>query len=87
MILVRAIATPEKIKALEDNYAAMRKEISADDFTPELYLLSGLFELKQLPKIREVLADITAKYTDNHDVKAIVEHYSRLADLAESKQK
>ncbi len=85
MVLVRAMATPEKIKSLEDNYAAMRKDISADDFTPELYLLSGLFELKQLQKIREVLADIAAKHPNNDDAKAVVEHYSRLCDLAESK--
>lgn len=85
MILLRSIAAPEKIKALEDNYAAMRKEITATDFSPELYLLSGLFEFKEYQKIREALADLSARQPGNPDAKAIVEHYGRMTDIATSK--
>jgi len=87
MIMMRAIATPQDIKAFEDNYAAMRKEMAPTDFTPELYLLSGLFEHKEYQRIKEVLADLNAKHPDNSDVKAMAEHYGRVTDIALSKKK
>lgn len=85
MILLRSITTPDKVKSLEDNYTAMRKEIAPTDFTPEMYLLSGLFEMKEYQKIRDVLADLSAKQPGNADAKAIVDHYSRMTDIATSK--
>jgi len=76
MVFVRALPAGEKLRELNDTYASMRKETAADDVTPELYLLSGLHELKLYRDMKPVLEEMRQRQPDNAEVKAVYEQYS-----------
>lgn len=85
MIVMRSISTPEKIKSIDDNYANLRKQAEPSEISPELYLLSALFELKEFERIRGLLSDLDKKYPERADVKDLINHYTRMVELATSK--
>lgn len=78
MIVMRAVMASDKLKELEDNYANLRAQSDPTDIMPDLYLLSGLFELKELERVKSVLANLQTKFPDRKDVKDTVQHYNRL---------
>lgn len=55
---VRSIATPEAIAKLDDAYRRMRMETVRADLNPELFLLSGLFEMREIERVEQVLRDL-----------------------------
>lgn len=77
MVFVRALPMREKLRELDETYAAMRKDAAADDVTPELYLLSGLHELKLYQDMKQVLEEMRQRQPDNAEVKAVYEQYSK----------
>lgn len=77
MVLVRALPMREKLRELDETYAAMRKDAAADDVTPELYLLSGLHELKLYQDMKQVLEEMRQRQPDNAEVKAVYEQYGK----------
>jgi len=77
MIMVRSLPMV-KMRELDENYAALRKEAAEDDVTPELYLLSGLHELKLYRDMKPVLEDMRKRQPNNPEVQAVYEHYSKL---------
>ena len=85
MIVMRSISTPEKVKSIEDNYADLRKQAEPSDISPELYVLSALFEVKEFGRIRSLLADLGKTYPERADVKDLISHYQRMVELANSK--
>ncbi|MBS4097908.1 MAG: hypothetical protein KGZ83_13840 [Sulfuricella sp.] len=87
MVMVRALPTREKLRELDDTYAALRKDAAAEDVTPELYLLSGLQELKLYQDMKEVLEQMRQRQPDNPEVQAIYRQYSKLMGTAEGKGK
>ena len=62
----------------------MRKESAQDDVTPELYLLSGLHELKLYRDMKAVLEEMRRRQPDNPEVEAVYTHYSALMNPTES---
>lgn len=85
MIVMRSIATPEKVKAIDDNYANLKKQAEPGEVSPELYLLSALFELKEFDRIRGVLSELGKNYPERSDVKDLIGHYQRMLAQAASK--
>lgn len=85
MVFVRALPMREKLRELDDTYAAMRKDAAADDVTPELYLLSGLHELKLYQDMRTVLEEMRQRQPDNAEVKAAYDQYSKVMNSAEGR--
>lgn len=85
MILLRAIPASGKDRELDAAYAKLRAEADAADITPELYYLSGYFELRDFNKVKQKLAEMSAQRPDSPEVKAAVEHYTRMVELADSK--
>lgn len=57
-IRTRAIASPEAIAKLENAYRKMRMEAVRGDLNPELFLLSGLFEMRELERVEQVIRDL-----------------------------
>lgn len=55
---LRALATPEAIAKLENDYRKMRMEAVRGDLNPELFLLSGFFEMRELDRVEQVLRDL-----------------------------
>ena len=86
MIMVRSLPMV-KMRELDENYAALRKEAAEDDVTPELYLLSGLHELKLYRDMKPVLEDMRKRQPNNPEVQAVYDHYSKLMNPAASEAK
>jgi len=82
MIVVRSLPMV-KMRELDENYAVLRKEAAEDDVTPELYLLSGLHELKLYRDMKPVLEDMRKRQPNNPEVLAVYEHYSKLMNPVE----
>ena len=58
VVRVRAIASPDAIAKLETTYRKMRMETVRGDLNPELFLLSGLFEMRELDRVEQVIRDL-----------------------------
>lgn len=65
MVRVRGLMDPDAAPKLEKQYAEMKAN-AGDDITPEVFLLSGLIELREFKRAREVLAGLSgnAAYAD-----------------------
>lgn len=80
MVMVRALAPEEKVQELDQSYAAMRRQAEAGDVTPELYLLSGLYEMKRYREMKGVLEEIQRRQPDNPEIMTISEHYAKIME-------
>ncbi len=58
MVRVRGLMDPDAAPKLEKQYAEIKAN-AGDDVTPEVFLLSGLIELREFKRAREVLASLT----------------------------
>ncbi len=82
MIMVRALPMV-KMRELDENYAALRKDAVEDDVTPELYLLAGLHELKLYRDMKPVLEEMRKRQPNNPEVLAVYKRYSGLMNSTE----
>lgn len=55
---MRAVPTSDAMTRLEDTYQDLRSRAGADDLGPEMYLLSGLFEMRELDRVERVLVNL-----------------------------
>jgi hypothetical protein len=85
VVRLRAIPTPEALAKLDQNYRQLRQETDKDDLNPELFLLVGLLEMRQLDRIEQVLSDLQATHPGNMEAKVLVALYQKtLKNLRES---
>lgn len=84
---LRAIATPDALAKLEDTYKRLRMETTRGDINPELYLLSGLYEMREFDRIEQVLRYLQQSGSGNLEVGVIVAMYQKaMRNKQESKQ-
>jgi hypothetical protein len=62
----------------------MRRDAPPEDVTPELYLVSGLYDLKLYRDMEEILADIIARQPDNAEARAIMDNLRKAMESAPS---
>lgn len=78
---LRAIPTPEAIARMEDTYKQMRAESDKsggkEDLNPELYLLAGMLEMRQLERVEQVLADMKKDRGSDPEAKLLVSLYTK----------
>lgn len=74
---VRAMATPEAVEKLEASYRRMRMETVRGDMNPELFLLSGLFEMRELERVEQVLKDMQQARPGDVEVGFLVSLYKK----------
>ena len=79
VIRLRAIATPEAVAKVDANYQQMRANAPKDDLNPELYLLSGMFELRQMDRVEETLVALGESRPKDPEVKLLTSLYRRAA--------
>ena len=72
MVRMRSMGNPDAAKHLDKQYADLKKEAAAGDTTPEVYLLSGLVELKDFARAKTVLGDLSGKA----EYKPVVDHFT-----------
>lgn len=87
MVFVRALPMREKLRELDETYAAMRRDAAADDVTPELFMLAGLHELRLYQDMRPVLEEMRQRQPDNAEVKAVYDQYSKVMNTVEGRAK
>ncbi len=81
----RSLPAADAVGRIEATYRQMRIEAAADDLDPELYLLSGMFELRQLERVEEIVADIMQKRPGDPQAKLLASLYRKsLKNLRES---
>lgn len=74
---LRAIATPEALAKLEDTYKRLRLETVRGDINPELYLLSGLYEMREFDRVEQVLRNLQQSGSGNLEVGVVVAMYQK----------
>ncbi len=85
MVRLRSIGTPDAVAKLENNYQQLRAESTADDLNPEMFLLAGLLELRQLDQLEKALAELQTSHPDNTEAKVLAALYQKsLKNLRES---
>ncbi len=77
MVIIRGIPTPAKVAKLEQDYAALKQQVAADDLTPEVFYLDGLIELNELERAQAVISMLRARKGDSA-AQAVVEHFTPL---------
>lgn len=83
---LRAIATPEKIAALETTYGKLKREATADDLGPEFYRLAGFFEIRDLERVESIMAELQQERGSDPQVKLLLSLYKKAVRDARAAQ-
>ena len=74
-VRLRSVTPPDAEQKLDQNYKQLRQQAESSDRTPELYLLAGLFELKQYGRIEASLKQWQDATPKDPVLAAMAEHY------------
>lgn len=81
---LRSIPTTKAIAQLEQEYAQMRKISDPGDMNPEIFLLSGLFEMRALDRVEAVLGELQESRKNEMEARVLVSLYRKaLKDVKE----
>ena len=78
MVRVRSMSNPDTVARLDKQYKELKADLAKDDTTPEIFLLSGLVEYKELSRAKEILADLGGKPV----YKSVVDHFTPIVNAA-----
>ena len=73
----RSLSTENSIDRIEESYRKMRMEAVRGDLNPELYLLSALFEMREIERVEQVLADLRASRPADQEAKVVIALYQK----------
>ena len=76
MVRVRSLANPDAAEHLNKQYAELKKGAAVEDTTPEVFLLSGLIEIKEFTRAKAILADLGGKVA----YKPVVDHFTPIVN-------
>ncbi|MBV2235181.1 MAG: hypothetical protein KUL75_06485 [Sterolibacterium sp.] len=82
MVRMRSIPSGGTLESVEKHYAELKAQAEEDDRNPEIYLLSGYFELHEYDKLDALLRDLNEKSPDNQEVKVLASLYKRAINNA-----
>ena len=82
---LRAVGTPDALGKLEAEYDRMRIEGGGKDLNAEIFLLSGLFELRELDRVENLVNDLASRQKGNMEAMVLVSLYRKA--LAEAKRR
>lgn len=83
MMRMRGLPSNDAVARLESDYRQMRGQTADDDILPEVFLLAGLFDLRQYARIEEELKRIEAGFPGNPTARSLRELYAKA--LAEAR--
>jgi hypothetical protein len=78
MVMLRSLGDPDAGDHLDKQYAELRKNALPYDTTPEVFLLSGLLDLKEYDRARKLLAELRDKQLTQPAYEAVVDHFAPL---------
>ncbi|MDP2135107.1 MAG: hypothetical protein Q8J99_16015 [Sulfuritalea sp.] len=74
---LRAVPGRDAMARLEATYQDLRTSAGRDDLGPEMYLLSGLYELRELERVEKVLGDVQQGWPNNAEAALLVSLYRK----------
>jgi hypothetical protein len=77
MMRLRSVASAANVEKIEENYKRMRLEAARNDINPDLYLLSSMFEIRELDRVERALADLQQRQRGNPDAGIVVALYNK----------
>ena len=84
----RSVPAPDAIAKLEDSYRALLPaRTGPDDLGPEVYLLSGLFELRELDRVEQVLGELKHERPKNMEASLLISLYRKAVRNARESRK
>jgi hypothetical protein len=84
MMRMRGIPPHDAITRLDADYKHMRTQTSADDLLPEVFLLAGLFDLRQYMRVEEELKRISTTHPENPTARSLQELYTKAIQSAQT---
>lgn len=74
----RSIESAEsRLAKLDSDYSRLRKDAAADDINPEMFLLAGLFEMREFGRLEQTLKDLSHSRPGNMEVAVLNSLYKR----------
>ena len=74
---LRALQNPDAVARLESSYQELRSMAAADDLGPEVYLLAGLLDMRQLDRIEKALDRLQQDGPKNDQAASLVSLYRK----------
>lgn len=62
---------------LDSDYSRLRKDAAADDINPEIFLLSGLFEMREFGRLEQTLKDLSDSRPGNMEIAVLNSLYKK----------
>jgi hypothetical protein len=85
MVTVRSLAS-DTVESLEKQYAEFRSAVVEGDTTPEIFLLTGLLEMKEYERAQTVLVGLRARLSTTSALSAVIAHFDPLVKKAAAGQ-
>lgn len=82
MVMLRSLGDPDAGDHLDKQYAELRKSSAPDDTTPEVFLLSGLLDLKEYARAIKLLGELRNKQLTQPAYEAVIDHFVPLVERA-----
>jgi len=84
---LRSVPSPDALTKLEDSYRELKSRAGGDDLAPEMYLLSGLYEMRELSRVERVLGDLQQDQPKNPEAALLISLYRKAVRNARESQK
>lgn len=81
MVTVRSLSS-DTVESLEKQYREFRGASAEGDTTPEVFLLTGLLEMKEFEQAQTVLEGLRAKVSTTPALAAVISHFEPLVKEA-----
>ncbi|MCC6656830.1 MAG: hypothetical protein IT512_01455 [Rhodocyclaceae bacterium] len=82
MVRMRSMPSGGTLESIERNYADLRQKADPGDRNPELYLLSGYFELREYERLERLLAQLGEKTPNDLELRTLKALYARAINNA-----
>lgn len=74
---LRAMPSHDAIAKLEDTYKDLKARAGSDELGPEMYLLSGLYEMRELDRVEKLLGDLQQGWPNNPEAALLISLYRK----------
>lgn len=74
---LRAIQNPDALAKLEKTYRELKSQAGRDELGPEVYLLSALYEIRELERVEKVLGDLQQDWPNNAEAALLISLYRK----------
>lgn len=74
----RAVPTPDALARLEESYRAqLAARADPDDLAPEIFMLSGLFEMRELERVERLIGELQREHPKQPEAGLLVALYKK----------